>query len=386
MDEVRFIINSAWALLFFSITLYFIRKSKMFPYADRGISILIIGFVTLTVGSLVAIICVTPVLLNGIFTAKELARYYIIADVIRAMGALIVINGIVIWSGALLAQYQLIREKQELESRISKQSDLLSAQSRDLEIRTIDYLDQKDAAIEAEKSKANFLRNTSHEFRTPLNAIIGLSDLLMEGKVSSQEEQREFARMISDSGRRLLGIIDTLLDIARIKSGEYVANMKPAAVRDVVDQCISLHLPKAHAKSIQFRHVPENNEKIMAIFDANATHHIFSKLIINAIAYSPNGSTITIAITQDDPDFTRIKVTDEGPGIPAEYLRSVFEVFDRAERWQHRGNEGSGLGLALALKMAELQDGKLEIESDGKEGTTCILSLPSNENILRDVG
>ncbi|WP_169569836.1 sensor histidine kinase [Sneathiella limimaris] len=383
MDEVRFIINSVWALLFLSITLYFIRKSKWFPSTDRGMPILIMGFTALTIGSVVAIICVTPALFNGHFTLEQLANYYIIADVIRAIGVLIIINGIIMWSRALLTQYQLVKEKQELENRVSKQSDLLASQSRDLEIRTIDYLEQKDATIEAEKSKTNFLRNTSHEFRTPLNAIIGLSDLLMEGKVSSREEQREFARMISDSGRKLLKIIDTLLDIARIKSGEYIANSKPGVLREVIDQCVSLHLPKAHAKSIQFRHIPENDEKIMAFFDANATHHILSKLIVNAITFSPRETTITIKIDQEQSDYIRVIVTDQGPGIPQEHLKSVFEIFNRAERWQHRGNEGTGLGLALSLKMAQIQDGLLEIQSDGETGTTCILSLPSCESALQ---
>ncbi len=384
MDEVRVFINILWTILFLSISIYFIRKAKDFPDTDRGYPVLVIGFVCLTTGSILATLFVMPKLFQGLFTAEEVRHIYIIADVIRALGAIIVINGVLIWGRALRNQYKIIHEKITLENRVSKQSDLLASQSRDLEVRTIDYLEQKESAIEAERSKTNFLRNTSHEFRTPLNAIIGLSDLLVEGKAKSPEEQREFAKMISDSGRKLLKIIDTLLDIARIKSGEYVANPKPASLREVIDQCTTLLLPKAHAKSIRFHHIPENGENILAIFDTNATHHILTKILDNALTYSPNDSSITIEIDQRDEQFTKVLIKDEGPGIPAEHIRNAFEIFGRAERWQHRGDESSGLGLALSVKMAQIQNGKLEIQSDGTNGTACILSLPAyKENVLK---
>ncbi|WP_159104362.1 sensor histidine kinase [Sneathiella glossodoripedis] len=319
-----------------------------------------------------------PAIFDGLLEANHVRQSYVIADVIRALGALIVLNGIIFWGKELLSQYQLIKKNNSLEERISRQSDLLAAQSRDIEIRTIDYLEQKEAAIEAERSKTNFLRNTSHEFRTPLNAIIGLSDLISEGKASTREEQREFARMISDSGRKLLKIIDTLLEIARIKSGEYIANPQPARVKDIIDQCTALLLPKAHAKSIRFEYGEDFPEYAEAVYDSNATHHILTKIIDNAITYSPENTVITIDVDQSDEDFTKIHISDEGPGIPQDQLKTVFEIFGRAEKWQHRGDaENTGLGLALALKMAEIQDGQLTIESDGSKGTTCILSLPA---------
>ena len=384
MDEVRVLINIVWTLLFLSISIHFIRKAKDFPDTDKGHPVMVIGFVCLTAGSVLATLFVMPKIFHGLFTVDEVRHIYIIADVIRALGAIIVINGVLIWGRALLNQYKIVHEKANLEDRISKQSDLLASQSRDLEVRTIDYLEQKESAIEAERSKTNFLRNTSHEFRTPLNAIIGLSDLLVEGKATSSEEQREFAKMISDSGRKLLKIIDTLLDIARIKSGEYIANPKPASLREVIDQCTTLLLPKAHAKSIHFKHLPENNANILAFFDTNATHHVLTKILDNALTYSPANSSITIEIDQRDHQFTRVLIKDEGPGIPAEHIRNAFEIFGRAERWQHRGGESSGLGLALSVKMAQIQNGKLEIQSDGTNGTTCILSLPAyNEKNLK---
>lgn len=345
---------------------------------------MVIGLACLTAGSILATLFGVPKLFKGLFTANEVHHIYVVADVIRAIGAIIVINGILIWGRTLRNQYKIAQEKSDLEGRVSRQSDQLATQSRDLEVRTIDYLEQKEAAIEAERSKTNFLRNTSHELRTPLNAVIGLSDLLVEGKARSSEEQREFAKMISDSGRKLLTIIDTLLDIARIKSGEYIANPKPASLREVIDQCTTLLLPKAHAKSIRFNHQPENNENILAIFDTNATHHILTKILDNALTYSPANSSVMIEIDQRDKQYTRILIKDEGPGIPAEHIHNAFEIFGRAERWQHRGDENSGLGLALSVKLAQIQDGKLEIQSDGTNGTACILSLPAyTENILK---
>ncbi|MBL4666517.1 MAG: HAMP domain-containing histidine kinase [Sneathiella sp.] len=266
----------------------------------------------------------------------------------------------------------------ELQEKFSEQNQLLAEQSRDLEIRTIDYLEQREAAIEAERSKTDFLRNASHEVRTPLNAIIGLSELIAEGKTKNEEEQKEFANMVIDSGRKLLSIFETLLEIARIKSDEYIANPQSCNIREVIDECIALCLPKAHAKDISFKHFPEKDEGIQAIFDKKATYQILIRLIGNALTYSPELTSITITIDETDRDFTQIRISDEGPGIESAQIKNAFEIFGRAENWQHRGNESTGLGLAFSVKMAEIQNAKLKIESDGKSGTTCILSLPSN--------
>lgn len=383
MNETQIVLNFIWALIFLAVLSVLIVKTRIFPSSDRGVPILVIGMSGLMISSFLAS------LFNSVsfMTMVELATHYdamiVMANLIRALSTLIVVYGILVWSQTLREHYTILGEKENLEERLSKQSDLLASQSRDLEIRTIDYLEQREATIEAERSKTNFLRNTSHEFRTPLNAIIGLSDLLMEGKANSGEEQREFAKMISDSGRKLLGIIDTLLDIARIKSGEYVANPKPTSLRSIIDECVTLQLPKAHAKSIRIQHAPEDDMNILAFFDSNATHHILNKLLDNAITYSPENTSILVTISEEDEDFTKVIITDEGPGIAPEYIETAFEIFGRAERWQHRGEESAGLGLALSAKMAEIQDGHLEIKSDGKKGTTCILSLPAHKDSVK---
>ena len=386
MDEIRLLINILWTTVFVAVSIYLIRKANNFPKSDRGFPLLLIGFISLTVGSILGVIFAIPSLFENSLSAANVRQIYIVADVTRAIGAIIVINGILLWSKELRNQYQIIKDKTELEERVSRQSDLLADQSRDIEIRTIDYFEQKEATIEAERSKTNFLRNTSHEFRTPLNAIIGLSDLLSEGKIATQEEQREFAKMISDSGRKLLKIIDTLLEIARIKSGEYIANPQPAPVKDIIDQRTTLLLPKAHAKSIRFVHADDSIDHAEAVYDSNATQHILSKILSNAVSYSPENTVVTIKIDQNDPDFTKIKISDQGPGISEEHIKNVFEIFGRAEKWQHRGQEKTGLGLALSVRMAEIQDGTLQIESDGKSGTTFILALPALSTSTRKVG
>lgn len=383
MDEIRLLISILWMTLFFSVSVFFIRKSKDFPKTDRGLPLILIGFISLTAGSALEVTFAIASFFDTILSATNTHQIYIVVDVIQGIGAIIVVNGIFLWGQELLSQNQVVKEKKELEDHIAKQTDLLADQSRDIEIRTIDYLEQKEATIEAERSKANFLRNTSHEFRTPLNAIIGLSDLLSEGKIATREEQREFAKMISGSGRKLLKIIDTLLEIARIKSGEYIANPVPAPVKEILDQCMSLLMPRAHAKSIRFEYSDDSADTAEAIYDSNATHHILSKILGNAITYSPENTVVTLKIDQGDEDFTKILISDQGPGIPEEHIKNVFEIFGRAEKWQHRGHEKTGLGLALSVKMAEIQDGTLQIESDGKSGTTFILSLPAYKSSAR---
>ncbi|MEH6474671.1 MAG: HAMP domain-containing sensor histidine kinase [Sneathiella sp.] len=377
MSGFYLVFSLSWAIGLLLLSVHFFRTSKKIPAAETPIQLIGFGFLGLFIGTLLLIFRVNPILISTFNFSTEILHLHYLSIISYTVGFISLVGGILKLFKYIHEHHFLAEKITTLQEKLSHQNELLAEQSRDLEIRTIDYLEQREAAIEADRSKTDFLRNASHEVRTPINAIIGLSELIAEGNVKDEDELKEFAGMVIDSGRKLLTIFETLLEIARIKSDEYVANPQPANIREVIDECVALCLPKAHAKDIRFQHLPEKDEGISAIFDKKATYQILIRLIGNALTYSPELTTITIEIDQSDHYFTQIRISDEGPGIEPSKIKDAFELFGRVESWQNRGNDSTGLGLALSVKMANIQNAKLQIESDGKSGTTCILSLPS---------
>ncbi|MFB9356173.1 sensor histidine kinase [Sneathiella chinensis] len=303
------------------------------------------------------------------------------------LGVAFIVIGIYRWSLSVAVLQSTLQEVRELKDELIAQNASLQEKSRDLEIRTVDYLQQREAAIASEKSKTNFLRNTSHELRTPLNAIIGLSEILKSGQAKDARQAEEFAGMILTSGRTLLKTIDTILEIARIRADDYAPSLKQQSLEDALEQSLSVARPKAQTKNIGITCTPPPEQAPTAIFDATATSHVLIRLLDNAVTYSPANSEITIEsgfTGQGSNRQVKVSIKDQGPGIDPDFLDSIFELFSRAERWQNRGataddGSGTGLGLALCYRMTEVQNGRLDIQSDGTNGTQCNLYLPAPE-------
>ncbi|MBL4906576.1 MAG: HAMP domain-containing histidine kinase [Sneathiella sp.] len=377
VDELRMILSFIRFLLFFGIMLFFGYIRTRIPQKDKGVLTLIIGFAILAFASLFNSQAIFPdwlPLLNTEFGSKAII---LMSHLGYILGTLTVVFGLIYWSNSVVKLHYYAKEAKIVRDQISDQNALLQETTRDLEIRTIDYLEQREAAIESERSKTNFLRNTSHELRTPLNAIIGLSELLANGTYKNEEERAEFSNMILSSGKNLLKTINTILEISRIQSDEYTPSLKAGEIKEIIDECVAHCLPKAHSKSIKISVLLKEENKVRAIFDTKAMRHILIRIIDNALTYSPEDTEITIRAVMSDQEQVKIVIVDQGPGIDPEFIDNIFEVFGRAEHWKNRGEGGAGLGLALSSKMAEIQNGKLEIESDGVNGTTCSISLPA---------
>ena len=367
-------------VIFLGLVFYFYSLKKKIPQNDRGITTIVIGFITLSIASFNDFVA-RPIILDLISTPLLNADHlYTSAQIGYLLGTFAIVIGLVIWSRAVLNLHSYMMETDAMRQQLTEQNQLLQETTRDLEIRTIDYLEQRESAVESEQSKINFLRNTSHELRTPLNAIIGLSELMSLGTVETGKDTIEYSSMIHKSGKELLTTINTILEIARINSNEYDPSLICQHIGGLLDECITQCLPKAHKKSIRIDTVPEDFSHVRAIFDKKAMHHILTHLIDNALTYSPEETVVTVEIAQTDQGKTKIIVSDQGPGIEPKYLDTIFEIFGRAEDWKNRGDGGTGLGLALSSKMAEVQNSTLVIESDGKNGTTCTITLPTAED------
>jgi signal transduction histidine kinase/ActR/RegA family two-component response regulator len=231
----------------------------------------------------------------------------------------------------------------------------------------------REAADAANRSKSSFLSRMSHELRTPLNAVLGFAQVLDLDDLDPN--QQEAVDQILRGGKHLLGLINEVLDISRIETGDLALSAESVLVSDVVGETVDLIRPLAEQRSIQLQadhHVCWDNH---VFADRQRLKQILLNLLSNAVKYNRLHGTVTISCEQRDPTHLRIRVTDTGPGIRAEQLGQVFVPFERlgAERTDI---EGTGIGLALSRRLAEAMGGTVDVESVPGEGSTFWVELP----------
>ncbi len=240
-------------------------------------------------------------------------------------------------------------------------------------------LQEKTQQLEvASRHKSIFLASMSHEFRTPMHAIIGCSEILLDPSLPVTEpERQQFLRDILANGRHLLALINEVLDHTRIEAGRMDLRIEPTAVRDVLDAVHAAMRPLAAKKRIQLD--LECGEGLGLVpMDAVRVRQALVNLVGNALKFTPEGGRVWVrAALPSHNGGLRIEVEDTGPGIPAEEHGRIFVEFQQAPVTRTAGRpEGAGLGLTLARRFAEMHGGRLWVESEVGRGSTFILTLP----------
>jgi len=234
-------------------------------------------------------------------------------------------------------------------------------------VRELD--EQRAVAFEASRLKSEFLANTSHELRTPLTAILGFLRLIMDGAVKDPEKQREFLKIAHESAESLLNIINDVLDLAKIEAGRLEVHFAPVPVRTVLEDVETLF-----KHQIVFR-TRGADSKLVLWTDSDRTSQVLTNLLSNALKFTERGGSITVSCAKLDGQIV-FAVEDTGIGIPAEALESVFSSFYQVDGSTTRPRGGTGLGLTISRRLAELMGGTLELSSDGDGfGTTARLFL-----------
>ncbi len=233
----------------------------------------------------------------------------------------------------------------------------------------------EEAAAAASRAKSEFLSRMSHELRTPLNSIIGFGQLL-ELDVRGPE-QRESVAHILKGGRHLLGLINEVLDVARIEAGRLSLSLEPVVLEDVVRGALDLVRPLAAARGVLLPSPPAWNRSVMA--DRQRLQQVLLNLLSNAIKYNREGGSITVGAADATADRLRLTISDTGNGISREMLERLFTPFDRLGADQ-TAVEGTGLGLTLSKGLVEVMGGSLTLESRLGAGTTCTIELPTTTN------
>jgi signal transduction histidine kinase/ActR/RegA family two-component response regulator len=244
--------------------------------------------------------------------------------------------------------------------------------------RTAELIAARDAAIQATQAKNSFLSSTSHELRTPLNSILGFAQLLQLSELG--EEDRDGVDRILAAGRHLLALINELIDIARIESGDLGLSFEPVLVRLVIQESCQLLAPSAAGRSIRI--IQDGAYPALAVYaDRQRLSQILVNLISNAVKYNHRNGSITISCAEQGPGQASIVVTDTGPGVAPDDLERIFVPFERlgAERTEV---EGTGIGLPLARALTEAMKGQLTVASVLGQGAAFTVSLTRAPDLI----
>ena len=239
----------------------------------------------------------------------------------------------------------------------------------------------RDAKVQsdmANRAKTEFIANMSHELRTPLNAIIGFSEIMKNEVMGplGADMYREYVKDIYDSGKGLLKIINEILDISKIESGNREINEAEFDFEHVLKTCLDLNTGKLQDKRIILANNTDNLPLIIG--EELSVKQIISNILSNAIKYTPDGGRITIFSTYDHNGAFRLSITDTGVGLTKDEIQKALSPFGQIDNALDRSGSGAGLGLTLSKSMMKLHGGDLEILSEKGIGTTVSLIFPES--------
>ncbi|MDE5420056.1 PAS domain-containing protein [Labilibaculum sp. DW002] len=243
----------------------------------------------------------------------------------------------------------------------------------------IDLIHAKEKAEESDRLKSAFLANMSHEIRTPMNGILGFSDLLKDQKITG-EKQLKYLTIIEESGTRMLNIIDDLMDISKIESGQMELSITTTNINDQLDYIYDFFKPEIEAKGIMFNlDKALLNKEAYLRTDKEKLYSILVKLINNSIKYTDSG-TINFGYQKKNNEL-EFFVKDTGTGILSSRLNAIFDRFVQADILDRKALQGAGLGLSITKAYVEMLDGNIWVNSKYGEGSEFYFSLPYNSEI-----
>jgi len=255
-----------------------------------------------------------------------------------------------------------------------------------------DVEEARRSAVSANRAKSEFLATMSHELRTPLNAILGFSQLIQDQAIGPVGDERyvEYSKDIHDSGQHLLSLINDILDLAKLESGNVSIDKNPVLTSDLADRIISLLSQQADNKGVEFKTEVDENMPDQILGDELRLRQIMINLCSNAIKFTQQGSVVVRLFAkpfQNGMAGWVLEVQDTGIGIPEEKQATLFDRFTQVDAALSRRHGGVGLGLAICRELVDRMEGKITVRSMVNVGTAIRVHLPmleQDEDLIED--
>jgi len=274
-----------------------------------------------------------------------------------------------------IQNHKIEKQNNELEKHRKNLEDLVKQRTADLE-------EAKLHAEESDRLKSAFLSNMSHEIRTPMNAIVGFTNIMMEEHLT-EDEQHELLEHIHDSSNYLLKLIENIIDISKMESGELKFKYRLFDVEEIISDVY--HDFKDHKdvgrKGLQLKIEREGEEDVFLSTDSYRLKQILYNLLDNAIKFTYKGSIVLgyEATRLEDHDAVRFYVTDSGIGISRQQQKHIFELFRKSSGHHASLYRGTGIGLSICRRITEGLNGKISVESTAGKGSTFSVVIPQHE-------
>ena len=245
-------------------------------------------------------------------------------------------------------------------------------------------------AVHANRAKSEFLSNMSHDIRTPMNAIVGMT-AIATANLNDIQQVRNCLRKIALSGKHLLGLINDVLDMSKIESGKLTLNMDQISLREVMDSIVSIVQPQIRSKHQQFDVFIHDISAENVCCDSVRLNQVLLNILGNAVKFTPEGGEIHVAMYEEPsdrgPEFIRIhmRIRDTGIGMTPEYKERIFDSFSREDSARVRKTEGSGLGMAITKYIIDAMGGTIEVDSEPGKGTEFHVVLDLEQATIQEV-
>lgn len=271
---------------------------------------------------------------------------------------------------------RLNEEMQKQNKQITEQNKTLLELSDQLKEKAKELEIQKQKAEESTKLKSQFLASMSHELRTPMNSILGLTELILD-KAQLDDKNRERLEVVLKSGKRLMNLINDILDLSKIEAGKMEIREEEILLEELIEDVASTIQPLVYEKGLRFTVNRKCDTRIIVTTDKGRVTQVLINLLGNAVKFTDKGN-IELSVAMTDDNYLVFSVSDTGIGIPEDAQKIIFEEFRQVDGSTTRRYSGTGLGLAISKKIIDLLGGKIWVKSIVGKGSIFSFTIPIN--------